>query len=154
MGIRMTIKDTDAVTLEDLLTQLPHSAAAKEARGYSREIELLRDLERNYSHQLAELARLSDIICSHLYTAGTGGDAEVMEAVTEIMQYVDAVRPGKGEKETAWVMHIIGPDDVIPCRGEFDALRKANQHNKAFAKLMETDSSSNDPYCVALAESI
>lgn len=30
MGITMTIKDTDNVTMEDLLQQLPHSKAAKE----------------------------------------------------------------------------------------------------------------------------
>jgi len=112
------------------------------------------ELERGYSHQLGELARLSDIVCTYLYTAGTGDDAEVMGAVTEIMQYVNAVRPEEHEKKTSWVMHILGPDDVIPCRGEFDALRRANQHNKQFAKLMANDPSPNDPYCVALAESV
>ena len=30
MGIRMTIKDTDAVTLDELLSMLPDSKAAKE----------------------------------------------------------------------------------------------------------------------------
>lgn len=112
------------------------------------------EMERSYSHQLGEMARLCDIVCTYLYTAGTGDDAEVMGAVTEIMQYVDAVRPGEGEKETKWAMHIIGPDDVIPCRGEFDALRKANQHNMAFARLAADDISLNDPYCVAVAEQI
>ncbi|MDY0184965.1 MAG: hypothetical protein RBR43_03665 [Desulfuromonadaceae bacterium] len=51
-----------------------------------------------------------------------------------------------------WVMHIIGPDDVIPFTDELSALRAANTHNKAFAKLMATDVSPNDPYCVALAK--
>lgn len=112
------------------------------------------DIERNYTHQLGEMARLSDIVCTYIYGAGTEGDAEVMEAVVEIMQYVDAVRPGDAATETKWAMHIIGPDDIIPCVGEFDALRKANQHNKQFAKLMKNDPSPNDPYCVALAESV
>lgn len=111
-------------------------------------------MERNYTHQLGEMARLSDITCIHLYTAGTGGDAKVMEAVSEIMQYVDAVRPGEAEKETKWGVHILGLDDVYPCRGEFDALRRANQHNISFAKLMANDPTPNDPYCVAVAEQI
>lgn len=118
------------------------------------QVEQAQDMERNYTHQLGEMARLSDIVCTYLYTAGTGDDAEVMGAVTEIMQYVDAVRPGEGEKETKWGVHIIGPDDVHLCRGEFDALRRANQHNISFAKLMADDPTPNDPYCVAVAEQI
>lgn len=35
MGITMTIKDTDNVTMEDLLQQLPNSKAAKEYRTLS-----------------------------------------------------------------------------------------------------------------------
>jgi len=115
------------------------------------------DMERNYTHQLGEMARLCDIVCPWVirhFEGNPAHPAEVLYASAEIMQYVDAVRPGECEKKTEWVMHILGPDDVIPCVGEFDALRKANQHNKAFAKLMTDDPSPNDPYCVALAESV
>lgn len=114
------------------------------------------DMERSYTHQLGELARLSDVVCGEVlsYSNTDLFPENVMAAANEIMQYVDAVRPGDGEKETRWAMHIIGPDDVIPCVGEFDALRKANQHNMAFARLAADDISLNDPYCVAVAEQI
>jgi hypothetical protein len=59
---------------------------------------------------------------------------------------------GEGSKSSEWVMHILGPDDVVECQDELDALRKANQHNKTFARLMVNDPSPNDPYCVALAK--
>ena len=120
------------------------------------ELERLRDMERNYAHQLGEISRLSDVVCKEVlsYSNTDLFPAEVLDSAKEIMEYVDAVRPGEGEKETKWAMHVLGPDDVIPCMGEFDALRKANQHNKVFAKLMANDPSPNDPYCVALAESI
>lgn len=112
------------------------------------------EIERSYAHQLGELARLSDIVCGEVLSFSNTDlfPENVMTATNEIMEYVDAVRPGEGEKEVKWAMHIIGPDDVIPCVGEFDALRKANQHNKSFAKLMANDPSPNDPYCVAVAE--
>ena len=51
-----------------------------------------------------------------------------------------------------WVMHIIGPDDVIDMPDEITALRRANQHNKQFAKIMRKEPSPNDPYCVAVAK--
>lgn len=117
------------------------------------ELERLLDMERNYSHQLGEIARLSDVVCEEILSYGNTDlfPPEILSAAKEIMQYVDAVRP-TGGPAVRWTMHIIGPDDVIPCVGEFDALRKANQHNKSFAKLMENDPSPNDPYCVAVAE--
>lgn len=120
----------------------------------SAECSELRSLERSYTHQLGEMARLSDIVCGEVlsYSNTDLFPENVMNAANEIMQYVEAVRPDESEKKTEWAMHIIGPDDVIPCRGEFDALRKANQHNIAFAKLMADDPSPNDPYCVAVAE--
>ena len=58
------------------------------------------------------------------------------------------------EPARRWVLHILGPDDVIDQPDELTALRSANKHNKAFAKLMADDPSPNDPYCVALAESV
>ena len=110
------------------------------------------DMERNYSHQLGEIARLCYTVCK--WAIGDGRPIvplDVYLAADEIMDYVEAVRPADGP-DVQWAMHIIGPDDVIPCVGEFAALRKANQHNKAFAKLMVDDPSPNDPYCVAVAE--
>lgn len=119
------------------------------------QVEQAQNMERNYTHQLGELARLSDIVCPFVLDQEKDfRPIEVLQAAEEIMEYVDAVRPGDGEKKTAWGVHIIGPDDVHPCRGEFDALRRANQHNISFAKLMADDPSPNDPYCVAVAEQI
>lgn len=110
-------------------------------------------MERNYSHQLGEMARLSDAVCGWvLRTPPELVPVNIAVMAGEIMQYVEAVRPNEDTKPPEWVMHIIGPDDVIPCVGEFDALRKANQHNKAFARLMADDPSPNNPYCVAIAE--
>lgn len=42
MGIRMTINDTDAVTLADLFAQLPHSKAAKEVAALTAERDLFK----------------------------------------------------------------------------------------------------------------
>lgn len=116
------------------------------------------EIVRSYTHQLGEMARLSDVVCSGVLAFQESeqfrqlfSESEIA-AAREIMEYVDAVRPGDGVKNIEWAMHILGPDDVIPCVGEFDALRKANQHNKSFAKLMTNDPSPNDPYCVAVAE--
>lgn len=55
---------------------------------------------------------------------------------------------------TKLVLHILGPDDVIDQADELTALRAANKHNVAFAKLMANDPSPNDPYCVAVAEPV
>ncbi|MFH1027331.1 MAG: hypothetical protein V1791_04945 [Pseudomonadota bacterium] len=111
------------------------------------------ETERTYSHQLGEMARLCEVVCSYVIANPSKiHRAGVLPAAREIMEYVEEVRPGDGEKKIEWVMHILGPDDVVPCIGEFDALRKANQHNKAFAKLMADEPSPNDPYCVAVAE--
>lgn len=55
-------------------------------------------------------------------------------------------------EEEIWVMHIVGPDDIIPCENELDAMRKANKHNKQFAKLMENERSLRGIYCVAIAK--
>ena len=114
----------------------------------------LREMERSYSHQLGEISRLSDVVCEWVQSPAADPPSDIWESADEIMQYVDAARPGEGTKETRWAMHIIGPDDVIPCVGEFDALRRANQHNIAFAKLMVGKPSPNNPYCVAVAEQI
>jgi hypothetical protein len=98
------------------------------------------------------MARLSDVVCSWALNQDLDEDNHVREAAEEIMQYVEDVRPGDGEKKTEWVMHVLGADDVIPCAGEFDALRRANQHNIAFATMVAADPSPNAPYCVAVAE--
>jgi hypothetical protein len=120
------------------------------------QVEQAQDMERNYIHQLGEMARLSDVVCGAVlsYSNTDLFPENETAAANEIMQYVDAVRPGEGEKKAKWCVHIIGPDDIHPCVGEFDALRKANHHNVSFAKLMADDPSPNDPYCVAVAEQI
>jgi hypothetical protein len=112
----------------------------------------LLSLERSYAHQLGEMSRLCDKVCDWARSRHADPPSDVWEAADEIMQYVDAVRPPEGSKAPEWVVHILGPDDVHDCVGEFDALRRANQHNKVFAKLMENDPTPNNPYCVALAK--
>jgi hypothetical protein len=48
-------------------------------------------------------------------------------------------KPRKAPVEN-WVMHVVGPDDVFPCRDELTALRSANDFNKAFLELTKDDS--------------
>lgn len=117
------------------------------------EIRILRDLERAYAQQLGEMARLCDTVCTWaLEHSNLEEDSpEVKASAEEIMEYVDAVRPPEGSKNPEWVMHVMGPDDVIDFPSQFAALRAANEHNKAWAKIMTDDSRPNDPYCVAVA---
>jgi len=68
-----------------------------------------------------------------------------------IAAFAEVVRHSSTEPKAEWFMHVLGPDDVFPCVGEFDALRKANQHNRSWARLMADDPKPNDPYCVAVA---
>jgi len=56
------------------------------------ENETLRDLEKQYCERLGELARLADVVCTGVYTQNLS--AEVIAAADEIMEYVEAVRPG------------------------------------------------------------
>ena len=57
----------------------------------------LQSLEKSYSRSLGEMARLCDTAIPWLLSAATGNLQEipddVQNAVTEIMSYVDAVRP-------------------------------------------------------------
>lgn len=67
----------------------------------------------------------------------------------------DADRLVKPESQTVaeqWVVHIVGPDDVIDMPDEIIALRRANQHNKQFVQLMPGETSLNGIYCVAVAK--
>jgi hypothetical protein len=48
-----------------------------------------------------------------------------------------------------WVIHIIGPDEVIEHPDEITALREANALNKAISKLERTD---NTPFVMALVK--
>jgi hypothetical protein len=51
-------------------------------------------LEKQYSESLGRLAQLSDIVCAWvLQPTGKPRPGEVIKAATEIMEYVDAVRP-------------------------------------------------------------
>ena len=55
-------------------------------------------LERQYSHQLGEMARLSDIVCGWVLEASNGKSSqhnvvEVVAAANGLMEYVEAVRP-------------------------------------------------------------
>lgn len=50
-----------------------------------------------------------------------------------------------------WVMHIIGPDDVIEYPDELTALREANKLNKALIEAM-AERHPNDPVILAVAK--
>jgi hypothetical protein len=50
-----------------------------------------------------------------------------------------------------WVMHIIGPDDVIEYPDELTALRKANDLNKELMKAM-AEHHPNDPVILAVVK--
>lgn len=56
MGIQMTIKDTDAVTIDELLTQLPHSKAAKEVA------RLRQQLQDHHESALQSIGAYEDTI--------------------------------------------------------------------------------------------
>lgn len=48
-----------------------------------------------------------------------------------------------------WVVHIIGPDDVIDQPDEITALREANGINKALLQLERTE---NTPFILAVVK--
>jgi hypothetical protein len=48
-----------------------------------------------------------------------------------------------------WVVHIIGPDDVIEHTDELSALREANDINKAVITLERTE---NTPFVMAVVK--
>lgn len=48
-----------------------------------------------------------------------------------------------------WVVHIIGPDDVIDQPDELTALREANRINKAVLTLARTE---NTPFVMAVVK--
>lgn len=144
----------DFVVTNDSLPELAKvvERMSKQSGAYC-EVQELRDLERSYSQQLGEMARLCAIMTDWFYRDETAqAPPSVVEAIDAIADYVEAVRPPAGSKDPEWVMHILGPDDVIDFPSQFAALRAANEHNKAFAKIMADDPSPNDPYCVAVAK--
>lgn len=48
-----------------------------------------------------------------------------------------------------WVVHVIGPDDVLPFPDELAALRDANAINKMLASIERRP---NDPFVIALVK--
>lgn len=112
------------------------------------------DLERSYSQQLGEMARLCDVVCEavlgfkevDLFEPGVIGSAQA------IMEYVDAVRPPEGSPNSEWIVHILGPDDVIPCVSQYEALRTANEINREWAKWCAENPSPNNPVQIAVAK--
>lgn len=60
------------------------------------ELETLRSLEKQYCERLGEIAQLADVVCPYVLqlSRNTGEvPSGVFVAATEIMNYVDAVRP-------------------------------------------------------------
>lgn len=52
-----------------------------------------------------------------------------------------------------WIVHIVGPDDVIPKSNELDALRSANAVNIELERdRRKFANDSNYPYAIALAK--
>lgn len=124
-----------------------------ETGGDESELKTLRDLERSYSQQLGEMARLCDTVAPYVMGLQTiAVPPAVRAACEEIVEYVEAVRPPEGSEDPQWVVHILGPDDVIDCTSQFDALRQANEINKAFAKFCADDPSPNNPHCWAVVK--
>lgn len=137
---------------EELRAKVSESAAT--INSLTGEVDNLLSLERGYTQTLGEMARLCSIVlpwAASVFEA-VSVPAKVREATAAIAEYVECVRPPEGSVDPEWVMHIIGPDDVIDMPSQFAALKAANDHNKAFARLMADDPSPNDPYCVALAK--
>lgn len=54
-------------------------------------------------------------------------------------------------KAEKWVMHIIGPDDVIEQPDELTALRKANEFNKELIRFAP-ERHQHDPVILAVAK--
>jgi hypothetical protein len=59
----------------------------------------LLQLEKSYCRQLGEMARLCDIVNTGLAKWGKLLPGEVLDALDEIMEYVDCIRPAEGKKE-------------------------------------------------------
>jgi len=55
-------------------------------------------------------------------------------------------------KDAVWVVHLIGPDDVIDQPDELTALREANKLNIGLARRRAEDPSDNDPHCWAVVK--
>ena len=55
------------------------------------------------------------------------------------------------ETSDGWVLHIIGPDDVIGYRDELTALRQANELNKGLVAAMG-EHNPNDPFILGIAK--
>jgi hypothetical protein len=53
--------------------------------------------------------------------------------------------------KSSWVVHVVGPDDVLPQPDEITALREANALNKAMLDF-KTKRPDNDVLCVAVAK--
>ena len=70
-------------------------AATAEMLELKAEREGFAELERSYSRQLGRMAQLSDIVCSHILGQDNpdSDSQRIRDAATEIMEYVEAVRP-------------------------------------------------------------
>ena len=56
------------------------------------------------------------------------------------------------ENKAAWVVHVVGPDDVIAQSDEVTALRYANALNDRMEKeRRQFANHDNYPYCIAIA---
>lgn len=64
----------------------------------------------------------------------------------------EAVRPTPESGAPKWVLHLIGPDDVIDQPDELTALREANKLNIGLARRRAADPSDHDPHCWAVVK--
>jgi hypothetical protein len=53
-----------------------------------------------------------------------------------------------------WVLHIVGPDDVIEMFDEITALREANKINKMILECNTADPSPHNPFIMAVAKDL
>lgn len=70
-----------------------HSDLEKHVEKLESELKTQRELERQYSQQLGNIAQLCDQVCPWILNNGKLVPIRVASAADEIMDYVDAVRP-------------------------------------------------------------
>jgi hypothetical protein len=87
-------QNTETTAKERIKPDNPYYSASygDVCRAVDREMDLL-DLEHGYCRKLGEMARLSDIVCTHILESYEPVKQEVYNAAEDIMEYVNHVRP-------------------------------------------------------------
>jgi hypothetical protein len=73
----------------------------------------------------------------------------------EMGKHIGICAPSAASAGCQWVVHVIGPDDLIDQPDEVTALREANALNVAFAKDRESvGGDPNYPFMMAVAKQV